>query len=374
MAVAFMDLARVHKPVSEELSQAFQSCIEKNDFVLGPAVQAFEANLARHLGVPHAIGVASGTDALLLTLQALGIGSGDQVILPAFGFVATAEVVLRLGASVELVDIGADFNLDIEAVRAAITEHTKAIIAVHLFGLACDMESLAAITNDYGIYLIEDAAQSAGAKWGDRALGSLGIAGCFSFYPTKNLGGLGDGGAVMTENDELAERIRVYRNHGRHDHDTHTLIGYNSRLDSLQAAMLDVKLACLDEDNADRIANAQFYDSKLSKDYFTLPPLREDGSHVYNQYTVRCPQRDEVRTFLAERQIETRIYYTLPLHLQPSLEVLGYQAGHFPQSESACQQVLSIPIYPGVTRQELDEVAHTMELYVKTHPIQAASS
>jgi dTDP-4-amino-4,6-dideoxygalactose transaminase len=369
-----MDLARLHKPLEEELSEAMRRCIEKSDFILGASVQSFEANFARQLGANHAVGVASGTDALLLTLQAIGIGPGDEVICPAYGFVATAEVVLRLGAGVVFVDITPQYTIDPEMVKLAITERTKAILAVHLYGLTCDMQSLAQIATDYGIYLIEDVAQAAGARWGDRSLGAIGIAGCFSFYPTKNLGGMGDGGMVTTESDELADRLRVLRNHGRQDRDVHTAIGYNSRLDSIQAAMLDVKLTTLAEDNADRVANAEYYDANSSKDYFELPPLRTDGSHVYNLYTIRCPQRDHLKSFLMERQIETRVYYPTPIHLQPAFEILGYQAGHFPQSELAAQQVLSLPVYPGLTRQELEEVTHTLDLYVKTHPLQIASS
>ena len=373
MAVSFMDLTRLHLPLKEEMVKAFENCLETSDFILGPALTSFERALAKQLNSKHAVGLASGTDALLLSLHAIGVSPGDEVICPAFGFVATPEVVLRLGASVVFVDVNDDLTIDCESVRAAITEKTKAIIAVHLFGLASELDVLSEVSADYGIHLIEDVAQACGAEWGGRALGTIGTAGCLSFYPTKNLGGLGDGGLVLTGSDELAERVKIFRDHGRNESSQFITLGYNSRLDSLQAALLHIKLASLDEDNADRVANASFYENHLSKDIFKLPPFRSDGSHVYTCYTVRHPQREELREFLSERQIETKVYYPVPLHMHPCMEFLGYQEGHFPVSELAAKQVLSVPIYPGLTRRELDEVAHTMELYVKTHPVTAAS-
>ncbi len=373
MAVSFMDLARLHKPLKEELHEAFEACLTSSDFILGPHLKEFEENFAKQMNAKHAIGLASGTDALLLTLHALGVGPGDEVIVPAFGFVATADIVLRLGATVVFVDIRSDYTLDVDAVRVAVTERTKAIIAVHLFGLAAQLDQLSQLCTDYGVYLIEDVAQACGGEFAERPLGAHGIAGCFSFYPTKNLGGLGDGGMITTDTDELAARVRLLRDHGRESDNRFVGIGYNSRLDSIQAAWLNIKLQSLDEDNADRVANASFYNENLSKDVFNLPPFRSDGTHVYNLYTVRHPHRDELKNFLAERQIETRVYYPVPLHLQPALEIVGYREGHFPQSELAAKQVLSIPIYPGLTRQELDEVAHTLQLYAKTHPLSPAS-
>lgn len=373
MAVPFMDLARLHKPLKEDMVKAFEECLSSSDFVLGPSLRKFEENFAKELNVRNALGVASGTDALLLTLHAIGVGPGDEIIVPAFGFVATVDVVLRLGATVVFVDVREDMTIDVEAVRAAITERTKAIVPVHLFGSACDVEALAQLAAEYSIYLVEDVAQATGGEVNGRSLGAFGISGAFSFYPTKNLGGLGDGGMVTTESDELAERVRLFRDHGRQENMTFVAIGYNSRLDSIQAAMLDIKLESLREDNADRIENARFYDSNLSKDFFQVPHFRDDGSHVYHQYTIRHPNRDELKTFLSERQIETKVYYPIPLHLQPCFEFLGYRQGHFPQAELAASQVLSIPMFPGLTRQELEEVVHTMELYAKTHPVPATS-
>ncbi|MBI1785537.1 DegT/DnrJ/EryC1/StrS family aminotransferase [Candidatus Sumerlaeota bacterium] len=226
---------------------------------------------------------------------------------------------------------------------------------------------------DQGFCQLLETSPALGGEVAGRALGTFGIAGCFSFYPTKNLGGMGDGGMIVTESEELVARVKLLRDHGRENEMRFVDIGYNSRLDSIQAAMLNIKLASLSEDNADRVANAAFYHERLSKDAFTLPAYKDDGSHVYNLYTIRHPHRDELKTFLGERGIETRVYYHLPLHLQPCFEMLGYREGHFPVSEAAAKQVLSLPVYPGMTRKELEEVAHTIELYAKTHPLAPAS-
>lgn len=374
MAVSFMDLARINKPLKEDFQQAFEECLESSDFILGQRLKDFEHEFAKALGSKHAIGVASGTDALMLTLHGLGLQPGDEVICPVFSFVATADVIVRAGATPIFVDINDDYTMDVDAVRAAVTERTKAIMPVHLFGMAAEIETLAQIAADYGLFLIEDVAQATGGKVNGRALGTFGIAGAFSFYPTKTLGGLGDGGMVVTDNDDLAERIRLFRDHGRGEGGRFYEIGYNSRLDSLQAAWLGVKLPSLDEDNADRIANAAFYHNTLSKDpAFGLPKLRDDFSHVYNLYTIRHPNRDEVRHFLSERHIQTAVYYPVPMHLQPCFEWMGYREGHFPKAELAAQQVFSLPIFPGLTRKELEEVAHNLELYAQTHPVTASA-
>lgn len=373
MAVSYIDFGRMHKPFKDDFMSAFEARLQDSDFILGGSMETFEKNFAQMMGAKHAIGVASGTDALLLTLHAIGVQPGDEVICPAFGFVATAEVIARLGATVVFADIRSDYNIDPETVRAAITEKTKAIIPVHLFGQACDMNALTQIAADYGVYLVEDVAQASGALWGERYLGTFGIAGCFSFYPTKNLGAMGDGGLILTDSDELADRAKLFRNHGADEDGKYTTIGYNSRLDSIQASMLNVKLPNLEEDNADRVANASFYENHLAKDVFELPPFLTDGSHTFNNYTIRFSQRDALRSFLAERYIETRVYYSAPLHLAPCFEYLGYAEGHFPESEKASAEVLSIPVYPGLTRHELEEVVHVMELFVQTHPVPATT-
>ena len=372
MTVPFLDLSRLHQPIKDELIEAVDEILKTNQYIRGPACQGFEENFARKTQTRHAIGVNSGTDALLLTLHALGVGPEDEVICPAFTFAASADVIPRVGAQVVFCDVGADFNLDVEAVRASITERTRAIMCVHLFGQAANLAELSQICAERGIHLIEDCAQATGAAIEGKPVGSFGVAGCFSFYPTKNLGGFGDGGMVTTDNDELAARIKLYRDHGRDDKGNFLEIGYNSRLDDLQAALLNVKLQTLDEDNADRIANATFYHSTLNPEVFSVPPLAPDGTHVYNLFTIRHPQRDMLRNFLKERGIGTAVYYSRPLHLEPCFEYLGYVEGHFPMSEQLSGEVLSLPVAPGLTRKELDEVAHALDLFAQTYSTAAS--
>ena len=362
-----MDLSRQHQPIKGDLLQAVEDLMATNAYILGPTVARFEKNFAERMQVKHAIGVNSGTDALLMTLHALGLQPGDEVICPVFTFVATADVIPRIGANIVLVDVNQDYTIDIEAVRAAITERTRAIMAVHLYGRMADVEALQQICTEFGIHLIEDVCQACGAELNGKPAGTFGIAGAFSFYPTKNLGGFGDGGMVITNNDELAARLRIYRDHGRDANGKFLEIGYNSRLDAIQAALLDVKLGNLDEDNADRQANASFYLETLNKEAFALPSPAPEGSHVYNLFTIRHPQRDQLRSFLKDRQVETAVYYVRPLHLEPCLEYLGYVEGHFPVAEQMSREVLSLPVAPGLTRQELEEVAHALALFAQTY-------
>ncbi len=376
MAVSFSDLPALHKPYKAEIADVLEQALTHGEFVLGSALGNFERNFAREIGTSAAVGVASGTDALLLSLYAIGVAAGDEVICPALGSMAMAEAIVRSGASIVFVDVGQDMTIDTEAVRAAISEKTKVILAAHTFGLAADVVELSQIAADYGIYLIEDVTQAAGASVDGRNLGTYGISGAFSFYPTSTLGCLGDGGMIVTDSEEMAQRVRLYRNHGQTPDQeyVYSVIGFCSRLDSLQAAFLDLKLESLREDNADRVANASYYDAHIPKEFFTLPEYREDGSHVYSQYTIQHPARDEVRNFLSERQIDTRVYHPVPLHLQPALEYLGYRPGHFPVSETLSENSLSLPIQPGLSRRCLDEVAHTLDLYAKTHPVAAATT
>lgn len=336
-------------------------------FILGPAVAQFESNFAQQMGCKHAIGVNSGTDALLMTLHSLGIQPEDQIICPAFTFVATADVIARLGAYPVFVDVGPDYTIDVEHVAELINEKTKAILAVHLYGKMADVKRLAEICAERGIHLIEDVAQATGAMLEGKAAGTFGIAGCFSFYPTKNLGGFGDGGMVITDNDELAERLRIFRDHGKSSDGAFLEIGYNSRLSSIQAALLDVKLPNLEEDNADRIANATFYYSAINASVYGLPIQGPEGDHVYNLFTIRHPKRNELKAFLAERKIGSAIYYSRPLHLEPCFSYMGYQEGHFPVAEQFAREVLSIPVAPGLTRQELEEVTTALDQFALSH-------
>lgn len=368
MAVSFMDLSRQHQPIKAELMKAVEDVLSSNAFIMGPAVARFEKHFAEYMKVKHAIGLNSGTDALLLTLHALGVQPGDEVICPVFGFVATPDVVPRIGANIVFVDVNEDFTINLEAVQAAITDKTRVIMPVHLYGRAANIEPLMLLANEYGIHVVEDVCQATGAEVNGKKLGSFGIAGAFSFYPTKNLGGFGDGGMVITNNDELAVRLRLYRDHGRDEAGAFQEIGYNSRLDSLQAALLDEKIESLDEDNADRQANAAFYQKHLNGEFYGLPSDCPVGEHVFNLYTIRHAQRDHLRQFLKDRQVGTAIYYARPLHLEPCFEYLGYVEGHFPVAEQLSREVLSLPIAPGLTRKELEEVSHALDLFAKTHP------
>ena len=358
MKVPFIDLSAQHDGLMDKILQCIAQVFEEGSFILGSQVSQFEKAVAKMLGVPHALGLNSGTDALLLSLKALGIGSGDEVIVPTFTFVAVADVVARLGARPVFVDVDPiNYNMAIDCVTQAITPKTKAIIAVHMFGQACDLAQLMQLANAHGVFLVEDCCQAMGGKIGNKYLGSMGVTGCFSFYPTKNLGGVGDGGLVVTHNDEVAERITRYRDHGRDGKGVFQDIGYNSRLDSLQAAVLRVKLEEMEEMIQDRVENARFYGDLLGEAEIVLPEFYDRGEHTYNVYTIQCDQRDALRLFLTEREIGTAIYYDRPLHLQPCFSYLGYKEGDFPVAELLCKRVLYLPIYPGLKKKQLEEVA-----------------
>jgi len=320
-------------------------------FILSPDVQAFEESIAAYVGVKHAIGCASGTDAILLALMALGIGPGDEVITVPFTFVATAGPITLLGAKPVFVDIDpVTFNIDVAKIAPAITSRTKAIIPVDLFGQTAPLDEIDALADHHGISVIEDAAQAIGAKLHGRMAGSFGDLGCFSFFPTKNLGAAGDGGMVTTNDDELAAKLRKIRVHGSPRRYEYELQGVNSRLDALQAAVLSVKLKHLDNWAAARRSKAQVYADLFRAaglDHQVVLPIAAPGhEHVFNQFTIRVPQRDQLRAFLTDRGLPTEIYYPYPLHLQEAFAFLGHQPGDFPISECAAREVLSLPMYP----------------------------
>ena len=375
MKVPYINLSLQHQDLMDKIHQAIDQVFEENSFILGPAVVQFEKAAAKMLGAHHALGVNSGTDALLLSLKALGIGQGDEVIVPAFTFVAVADVVVRAGARPVFVDVDpVTYNLAIDTVAQAVTPKTKAIIAVHMFGQACDLAQLIQLANAHGIFLIEDVSQAMGGQIGNKYLGTMGVTGCYSFYPTKNLGGVGDGGLVVTQNDEVAERIRRYRDHGRTPQGTFDEIGYNSRLDSIQAAILKLKLEELEESIYDRIENARFYDSLLAETDLQLPEFHERGEHTYNIFTIQLDERDALRAFLTEREIGTAIYYDRPLHLQPCFNYLGYKEGDFPVSEMISKRVLSLPVFPGMKKKELEEVAISIHEFLAVRAAQAGGN
>ncbi|HJK97539.1 MAG TPA: DegT/DnrJ/EryC1/StrS family aminotransferase [Polyangiaceae bacterium LLY-WYZ-14_1] len=352
--VPLLDLAAHHAPILPEIREAIDRVLGSSRFIMGPEVERLEAGLAELVGVPHAIGVSSGTDALLVSLMALDVGPGDEVVTTPFSFFATAGVIHRLGATPVFVDIDpVTFNLDPAGLDEAISDRTKAILPVHLFGQVAAMDQIQQTACRHGLPILEDAAQAIGATspWGPA--GRLGLVAAFSFFPTKNLGAVGDGGIVTTPDDALADRIRRLRVHGARPKYFHAMVGGNFRLDALQAAVLNVKLPRLPAWTAARQRNAARYDALFAE--AVLPPgrlttpTRVVEGHVYNQYTIRTDRRDALREHLAERKIGTEIYYPKPLHRQACFAHLGYPPGSLPEAERAADEVLSLPIYPELT-------------------------
>ena len=362
----FLDLKAQFDDIKNEVMEAVSHVFEDQRFILGPEVELLENEIAALVGARAAVGCASGSDALLLSLKALGIGPGDEVITTPFTFVATVGSMARAGARPVLVDIRPDtFNLDSNLIEAAISSRTRAILPVHLFGLAADLDPILQLAEAHRLAVVEDAAQAIGACYRGRHVGSLGAAGCFSFYPSKNLGGAGDGGMVTTNDAQVADQLRRLRDHGRrqkHSHGVsghevlghevlgHEVLGMNSRLDALQAAILRVKLPHLADWTRRRREKAERYRALFDEfglvGKVKLPAAPPGCFHVYNQFTVRSSERDRLREFLRARGIPTEIYYPRPLHLQPAFGYLGYRAGEFPESEAASREVLSLPIYP----------------------------
>jgi dTDP-4-amino-4,6-dideoxygalactose transaminase len=361
--VPLLDINRGNAPLREEILAAVTRVIDSGRFLHGPDVQQLERSIAQMCGVEHAISCASGSDALLLALMALEIKEGDEVIVPSFTFFATASAVWRLGARPVFVDIDPiTFNINPQAVEAAVTARTKAIIPVHLFGQCAEMDALLAIARSRGLYLVEDAAQSLGARYRGKQSGSMGDIGCFSFYPTKNLGAFGDGGMIITRNALLAEKLRLLAAHGMSPRYYHRMVGINSRLDTLQAAVLNVKLTRLNQWATQRAANAAHYDRWITgaslQHIIGLPKSNSHCEHVWNQYTIRVPngRRDDVRSRLAAAGIGAEVYYPVPLHLQECFKELGYGPGSLPETERACREVLSLPIFPELTVDEQQTV------------------
>lgn len=362
--VPFLDLAAQHAPLRAELLAALARVVEREAYILGEEGVRLEADLAALHGVPHAVAVSSGTDALLVALMALGVGPGDEVVTTPFSFFATAGVIARLGAVPVLADIRPDtFALDPAAAEAAVTPRTKAILPVHLFGQCADMDPLRALAARRGLALVEDAAQAVAAQYrtGERA-GSMGIAGCLSFYPTKNLGGMGDGGMVLTRDASFAEKVRLLRVHGGARRYHHEVVGGNFRLDEFQAAVLNVKLPRLAGWNAARRARAQRYEDLLAGSGAVLPlaawrPSGVPDYHVWHQYVVRVPDRDRVREVMAAAGVATDVFYPVPFHLQPCFAGLGLGEGAFPEAERAAREVLALPMHPDLDPKAQDAVA-----------------
>jgi dTDP-4-amino-4,6-dideoxygalactose transaminase len=358
-AIPLLDLRRQFDPIRAEVMREVERVIESQHFILGDDVERFERNFAAYCGTAHAIGCASGTDALELALLALDIGPGDEVLTVPYSFFATAGAILSVGARPVFVDVDPDtFNLDVTKLEAVLAAHpnVKAILPVHLYGACADMDVILAAAGS--IPVIEDAAQSHGAEYQGRRAGSMGKIGCFSFFPTKNLGAFGDGGALTTNDESIAKRLRALRVHGGIAKYIHQWPGKNSRLDALQAAVLNVKLRYLDGWSAGRQRNAELYRQFLSKSKAVLPhPAPYQTRHIYNQFVIRVQERDKLRAFLAEQGVGTEIYYPCPLHLQPALENLGFKQGDFPVSEQLSKETLALPIFAEATEEEIRTVA-----------------
>jgi dTDP-4-amino-4,6-dideoxygalactose transaminase len=363
--VPLLDLQAQYRPIRDEVLAAVVRVCDSQRFILGPEVEALEAELAAEIGVGHAIGVSSGTDALLAAMMALGIGPGDEVITSTYSFFATAGCIARLGATPRLVDIDPlTYNLSPDAVSVALTERTKAIIPVHLYGLCAEMDPILEIARAAGVPVIEDACQAIGATDRGRQAGTMGTAACFSFFPSKNLGAFGDGGLVTTNDGALATEIRAIRNHGETSRYHHQQIGGNFRLDALQAAILRVKLPHLKRWTAMRRDNAARYHDLVGRLFsggpIVLPFEPEDKFHIYNQFVVRIPDRDRVRATLTDQGIGTAIYYPVPFHMQRCFEYLGYRTGDFPVAEEAAESTLALPIYGELTAEQQEAVVRAI--------------
>jgi len=372
LPVPLVDLTAQYACIKEEIDGAVRRTIESGGFILGPEVTGFEQEVAEYLGVEWAVGVASGTDALRLALMACGIGPGDEVITTPFTFIATTETIVQCGGKPVFVDIDPrTYNIDVARIEPVITPRTKAVLPVHLYGQPVDMDGLLAVIRAHGLTIIEDCAQAMGAACAHKKVGTIGEAGCFSFFPSKVLGGYGDGGLVVTGSADIAERVRVLRNHGSKQRYYHLVDGFNSRLDALQAAVLRVKLGYLDGWLEKRRERAAWYAQALGDiGMVHLPYEARPGEHVYNYYTIALdgPKevRDGLRKYLEGRGIASAVYYPLSLHLQDVYRHMGHSPGDFPESERAQERVLSLPMYPEMTQEQTDEVAGAVRRYLES--------
>jgi dTDP-4-amino-4,6-dideoxygalactose transaminase len=361
MTVPLLDLKLQYADLKSEIDEAVHRVLDSTRFIGGPEVSGLEDEVARYSQCKHAVACASGTDALILALRSLGVGPGDEVVTTGYSFFASAGTVVNVGAIPVFVDIDPrTYNMDAHRLEAAITSRTKAVIAVHLYGQCCDLSAVKAVCDKHRLFLIEDAAQAIGAEWEGRRAGSVGDIGCFSFFPSKNLGAAGDGGMLTTQDDALADRLRLLREHGAKPKYYHSIVGTNSRLDALQAAILRVKLRHLDRWSEARARNAALYDQLLEGSPVGRPFRDTRARHIYNQYVIRVAERDALRQHLSERGVGTEIYYPVPLHLQQCFATLGYKTGDLPQSEAAARETVALPIFPELTEEQIRYVAATI--------------
>lgn len=370
--VPLLDINRSNQIHRDEFIEALTEVVDSGRFLFGPDVVALEEEVARYSESDHAIGCASGSDALLLALMALGIGPGDEVIVPSFTFFASVSCITRLGATPIFADIRPDtFNIDVGHMESLITDRTRAVIPVHLFGQCAEIDRICQIAAEHDIPVIEDAAQAIGAAYHSRPAGSWGLVGCFSFYPTKNLGGMGDGGMMTSGDEEMADRLRLFAGHGMRPRYYHQVVGINSRLDTFQAAVLRVKLRHLGDAVEKRGAIAERYNGLLKdhqlvgEDQLTLPFVDPSAFHVWNQYSIRVAggQRDAMRAHLAEQGVGSEIYYPVPMHQQECFQYLGVDGSSLPQTELAAAEILNLPIFPGLTESEQERVVDSISSF-----------
>ena len=360
MPVPFVDLRAQHAPLSEAIERAFREILARGDFIMGAAVERFETEYASYIGARHAIGVGTGLDAIELALRAFEVGPGDDVITPANTFIATVLAIMAVGARPVFVDMDpATYGIDVGAIDAAITSRTKAIVPVHLYGQPVDLDAVMAVARRHNLVVIEDAAQAHGARYKGRRAGSIGHAAAFSFYPSKNLGALGDGGMITTSDDRAAARLRLLHNYGQRVKYYHSIPGTNSRLDTLQAAVLSLKLPHLDGWNTARRAHADAYTARL-QGQVTTPVASNDVEHIYHLYVIQTPERSALEQRLKARQIQSGIHYPVPAHLQEACAPLGYKAGDFPVTEAAAPRLLSLPMFAELSESQIDYVCDTV--------------
>ena len=361
----FTDLGRQYGNIKSEILKNIEEVLESTKYINGPQVSMLEQEIANYTGVKYAIGVGSGTDALLISLMAFDIKPGEEIITTPFTFIATAEVISLLGAKPVFVDIDEkSFNIDVNQIEEKITNRTRGIIPVHLYGQMAEMDKIMEITKKYNLFVIEDAAQAMGSEYKNKKAGSIGDTGCFSFFPAKNLGAYGDAGMIVTNNKNLADKIRILREHGSAKKYQHQYIGINGRLDTLQAAILLVKVKYLDSYIDNRIKLAKNYSEQL-KDYVRVPEILPDRKHTFNQFTIRTEKRDQLQKYLESNGIPTAIHYPMPLHLQPCFKYLGYEEGEFPVAEKISKEVLSLPMFPEMTEEEQNMVIDTIISFFK---------
>jgi dTDP-4-amino-4,6-dideoxygalactose transaminase len=375
MKIPFVDLKTLHEPIRADLSAAIDRVMRNCSFIQGAEVKAFEDAFAKYVGARYCVAVNSGTAALHLALLALGIGPGDEVITVPHTFIATSEAISAVGARPVFVDVDpASYNMDPKKVEAAITSRTKALLPVHLYGNPADMDALLAIAKRHNLLLVEDACQAHGARYKDRMAGSMGAAGCFSFYPGKNLGACGEGGAMVTDDEALAHKVRMLREHGSIKKYEHSFPGYNFRMEGIQGAILAVKLPHLDNWNDRRRAIAKRYNERLAKQGVVLPAEEGYARHVYHLYVIQSDDREALRDYLAQRGIETGLHYPIPLHESEAYASLGYRTGDFPVTEKLTQRIVSLPMYPDMSLEAADYVSDAIIAWVKSRVAEPATS